>query len=199
MMPQERKKKIIEDSDHAFELALILVTIISGILAQYVPTQLEINLPPIIADMRRLSVVFIFPLILTILAWIIIYFTDNESWKMRLRTYAWSSIIFSVLLGVVEFYVICLSKHVEWIDYIFVLGPFLFGLFIPIIPILLMRQVLKRYKMALGTIDYFSEGRKIPILYLLKAPLASGTLRRWAPFFLSYIVFWLAFFLTTLV
>jgi len=202
-MSNKSKKKILEDCDHAFELTLILITIMLGILSQYVPTELEINLPPIIANMRRLSIIFIFPLSLTILAWITIYLIDNDYRKMHFRIYAWGSIIFSGFFGVIEFFVIChpISSHPTWIDNVyslFLLILTLLGLLIPTIPILLIKRILERYKMALGNTKFFESNRKIPIPFLFRVPITIETLIRYTPFALSYIVFWLAVFLTML-
>lgn len=187
--------KKIENMDHAFELSLILVTIISGILAQYVPTEVEINLPPVIASMRRVSIIFVFPMILTIFAWIVSCFVDSESLKMHLRSYSWSSIIFSGILGVIEFYVVCSPKgSPEWLHAVFLFILVIFGLMFPIIPIFFTWRILERYKMAYGTAWPFPYKEEMGKL---------GRLVRYCifalPFVLSCGVFWLAFLWTTLV
>lgn len=187
--------KKIEGMDHAFELSLILISIISGILVSYVPTEAEIDLPPIIASIKRLAIVFVFPSILTILAWVLIYFIDNESLKMHLRSYAWSSIIFSGIIGVVEFYIICCPKTYRLgLDFVIVFVPVICGLVFPIIPFLLMWRILNRYKTAYSTISFFSYETKIR-----KFGRVLGKIVRYLPFIFSYVVFWLAFAWATLV
>ena len=187
-MPRKSKKEIIKGLDHAFELALILMTVISGILVQFVATEEEIKLPPIISNMPRLSIVFIFPSILTILTWIATYFIDNETQKMRLRTYAWSSITFLALLEVFELYVLCTPPNFpEWINdtvlVVFVLGVIVF----PFIPVLFVKKILNRYRTVLKDIDFFSRKGRL------------ATLLRYTPFLLSYMVFWLTFYGATTV
>lgn len=183
-MSRPNKRKIAEDLDHAFELALILSSVISGTLAQYVSVTQEIDLPPIIANLKRLSIVFVFPFVLTVLLWITMYFTDNETWKMRLRTYAWSSIIFSGILGAIEFSVVCnvttVSESLEALVFIF---PTLLGIIFPIIPLVLIMIVLRRYKVALGDTDFFANGKRSLIL-------------RYTPLFFSYATFWLSLYWT---
>lgn len=184
-MPRKGSKKIVEGLDHAFELALVLITVISGIIAQFVADEQQINLPPIIANMRRLSIVFVFPSILTISAWIVIYFIDDETQKMRLKTYAWSSIIFLIVLEVTELCVLCRPpRFPEWLNFL-ILFPFGLSMFFPLIPLLLIEHILNRYKTVLKDIDFFTWKGKF------------GTLKRYTPFLLSYIVFWLAFFAAT--
>jgi len=180
------KKETVRELDHAFELALILINILSGILAQYTTMeQKEIVLPPIVANVRRVSIVFVFPTILIILAWVTSYFSDDETWRMRLKTYAWSSLIFLTLLASTEFYVISLpTNSPEWTLFPIAI-PILPGMVFPIIPWLLMRKVLRRYKMEVGDIRFFAEGKL-------------GRLNRWLPFFLAWVIFWAAFKVTLL-
>ena len=129
------KKKIIEDLDHAFELALILITLITGILSQYVPTATEFELPPIIANLKRMSIIFIFPLLLAIIVWLGVYFIRNEDRKMFLRTFAWTSVILNAVLGFVEFYLFAFSKILpELLNAIVVVVPIIFGILFPVIP-----------------------------------------------------------------
>ncbi|MDH5745057.1 MAG: hypothetical protein OEZ52_16065 [Candidatus Aminicenantes bacterium] len=181
-MPRKSKKEIIEELDHAFELALILISIISGIIAQYAGTEQQEFLPPIIANMRRLSITFVFPIILTIVAWISTYFIDDENWKMRLRTYAWSSVVFSMLLEIIIFYVVCRPKNYPvWMDFPFALLLFLSQI-IPIVPVFLVKNILKRYKTVLKDIKVFAEGKFRTFVNL------------YVPFLSSWIIFWLAFF-----
>lgn len=184
---QLTKKETAKELDHAFELALILINILFGILAQYATTeQKEISLPPIIANLRRVSIVFVFPTILMILAWVVSYFFDDETWRMRLKTYAWRSLIFLTFLASTEFYVISLPQNPpEWAFYLLII-PLLFGLFLPIIPVWLMRKVLRRYRMELENIRFFAEGKL-------------GRLNRWLPFLLALCIFWAAFIMAMLV
>ena len=185
-MPRTQKK-IVEDLDHAFELAFVLITVIAGILAQFVSTEQEVKLPPIIANMRRLSIGFIFPSILTIVSWIAIHFSDDETKRMHLRTYSWTSIIFLAILEVSELYVICRPEsYPEWINFP-LLFPFLLGMIFPLIPLLLTRRILNRYRIILRDIPFFTDRGKL------------GTLRRYMSFVLSYIVFWLSFTATIFV
>lgn len=183
-MQPEDTKEVAKDLDHAYELALILSSVLSGILSQYVSIQQELNLPPIIANLRRLSLIFIFPTILMILAWIMIYFTDNKTWKMRFRTYSWSSLFFLVGAEIVEFYVILVPKGSPvWV--FFPIAPFLIGFLIPVIPFYAVKKVLKRYRISFNeTAFYCRKGR-------------TGKILRYAPAFIAYLIFWLSFYLTT--
>ena len=174
---------IIENLDHAFEVALILVTIISATFGQYASTGQEMHLPPIVADLRRLSIVFILPSILAIMAWIGVYFTVSENWKMYLRTYAWSLLLFLMFLELLEFYVICgFTERPEWWSYTLII-PILFCLFVPIIPLLLIKRVLKGYERALRY--------KAHRFFVLDGKLT--LLRKYLPFILSWLTFWLVF------
>jgi len=186
-MPR-KSKKIVENLDHAFELTLIIITIISATIAQIVASdEQEINIPPIIANMQRLSIVFIFPSIVTILAWIAIYFTDNETLRMRLRTYAWSSVIFLIIVEIIELFAVCSPQsYPQWVDSILMSMIFI-TLFFPFIPFLLIVLILDRYKIVLKNIDFFTEKGKV------------GTSKRYIPFCLSYIAFWITFEATTFV
>lgn len=180
-MPRKDRKKSIEDLDHAFELALILITIISGIIAQAATGEEKEVLPPIVANIRRISIVFVFPTVFTILAWIGIYLIDGETWKMRLRTYAWGTILILLFFEVVELYTICLPPdYPQWVA---ILSTFfiLISLLAPLIPLLLMTKILKRYKTALKDINFFTKEGKL------------ATFLRYIPFCWSWITFWLAF------
>jgi len=183
LMPIKNNEKMVKDLDHAFELTLILSSLISGIMAQYVSVTQEITLPLIIGNLQRLSIVFVFPLGLTILIWIASYFANNESWKMYLRTYAWSSMIFEGLMELIMFFVICpFPMGFEYLG-VFVFGiPFWFGIFLPLIPLLLIIVILQRYRIALETTTFFSRQGIVP------------TLLRYTPFTIAYILFWLVFF-----
>ena len=184
-MPRKSKKKIIENLDHAFELTLILITILSGTIAQFVADEQEVNLPPIIANMQRLSIVFIVPSILTILAWIAIYFIDDENWKMGLKTYAWSSIILLMIIEVIELFAVCRPpSYPEWINH-FATAIIFVSLFLPLIPLWLIIQVLNRYKTVLKDIDFFTREGKV------------GKIKRYGPFVLALTVFWITYFATT--
>jgi len=178
-MPRKSRREIVKELDHAFELALILITVISATIAQFVTTEQKINLPPIIANMQRLSIVFIFPATLAIIAWISIYFIDDESWQMRLKTYAWASITTLALFQVFELFTLCMPKtYPRWLDFFIVLF-FSAGMFF--IPWLLTEKVLERYKMALKNINFFTvEGSRSKLIQLI-------------PLFLSWVVFWLTF------
>jgi len=185
-MPRRGKKKTAEDLDRAFELAVIVTTFISGTLAQVVGAEQKIDLPPIIANIRRLSIIFIFPSILTILFWITINFMDDETWKMRLKVYSWSSIIFLLILECTELYTICRPpNYPEWLVYPLII-PILFAMAFPLIPFLLIKKILNRYKTVLLDTEFFTEKGML------------GTLKRYVPFLLSYIVFWTSFFIATL-
>jgi hypothetical protein len=99
-MPKKGKNgTVIEELNHAFELTLIIITIVSGIVSQLISIEQQIGVPPIIANVQRFSIIFIFPTVLTILVWILTYFFDDETQKMHLRVYAWSSIIFLSILA----------------------------------------------------------------------------------------------------
>lgn len=181
-MPRKSKKKVIGDLDHAFEFALILITIISGIIAQATTGEEKELLPPIIANIRRISIVFVFPTIFTISAWIGIYFIDDETWKMRLRTYAWGTTLILLFFQIIELYTICLHKdYPQWVGILSVI--FIgFSLMAPIIPLWLLSKILMRYKTVLKDISFFTEEGKW------------AWIKRYTPFFWSWITFWLAFF-----
>lgn len=98
-----------------------------------------------------------------------------------MRTYAWGSIISNGLLGVTEFIVIC--RPPSWVFDLSLIFLVFLGLLFPVIPFLLVRKILKRYKLVLGDIDFFSEKGKLE------------SVKRYSPFGLSYVVFWLTFLL----
>jgi len=185
-MPRNRSK-VIQELDHAFELALLLLSIILAIMAQFTVGEYQEFLPPIIGNIRRLSIVFIFPTILTIIAWITIYFINSETWKMRLRTYAWGSIILLTFFEISEFYVICRpSIYPPWLDFLMVLflGP---SVLFPVFSWWLIGKVLERYQIALKENEFFKGEGKL------------AKLKRRLPFLISWGIFWLAFYWATLV
>ncbi len=142
--------KTVADLDHAYELSLVLTSIFSGILVQFVSDK-PVELPPIIGNLQKFSVVFVLPTIIMIFAWILIYFTDNKVRKMQLRTYSWALLILTATLELIELYVVVvrLPEGPTWLAYS-VLIPLGFSFIFPVIPFLLLRSILKRYKMELG-------------------------------------------------
>ena len=185
--------KKIEHLDHAFEVTLILVTIISATFAQYATVEQKIQLPPIIADLRILSIIFVFPSILAIIVWIGVHFTDDENRKMYLRTYAWSQLLFLVFMELLEFYVICGPTEgrpqIEWWFDLMVIPIFLYLVF-PIIPLLLIEKILRGYEVALRYTahDFFvmKKNRKSAICIFI--------IKKYLPFVLSWLItLWLVF------
>jgi len=178
---KKREKEIIEGLDHAFEFSLILITIISGTITQFVATDQQVDLPPIIANIRRLSIVFVFPSILTILTWVAIYFVDDETNKMRLRMFAWSTNIFLMMTAITELYVICLPPNSpQWV-FIPLLIPVFGGMLLPFIPVVLIETIMNRYKTVLKDTDFFVKKGRF------------WWIKRYTPFALSYVSFWLSF------
>jgi len=181
------RRSAVGDLDHAYELVLILLNILFGIFLQHTTTEEAESLPPIIANLRRLSIAFVFPVVLTITAWVCIYFVDDENWKMRLRTYAWSSAILLAVLEITVLYVVCLPPNSpDWLFFPMVVIFMLSTLF-PVISWWLMRRVMERYRTSLKKLPFFTESGKM------------GTFKRLLPFGFSLGTFWLAFLLSTLV
>jgi len=187
MVVSETNKKIIEDIDHAFELMLVIIVLISGMIVQLVGSpQQVISLPPIIANMHRVSIVFVFPSILIVLAWITAYFQDDETQKMRLKAFAWCLVLFLAIFEVFELYTVSRPENFpEWLNFPLVV-LLLFGMLIPIIPYWLYRKILKRYKLVLQSTNFFASG-KLAMLF------------RYLPLLFAYIFFWFAFYLAILV
>jgi len=192
-MSRQDSNKEIENLDHAFEVALILVTVISATFAQYATVE-QLQLPPIIADLRILSIIFIFPSILAIIVWIGVHFTDDENRKMYLRTYAWSLLLFLIFIELLEFYVICVpteGRSEWWFNLIFI--PFLLYLIVPLIPLLLIEKILGGYEVALKYTahDFFvmKNNRKSAICVFV--------IKKYLPFALSWLTFWLVYFAGT--
>lgn len=191
-MSSENDRKIVERADRAFELLITLIVIITGLVSQYLPIvmtdpQQAANLPTVIANLKRFSLVFFLPLIATIAAWLVIYFIDNETGKMRLRVFSWGPIIFSTILGAAEYYAVFCSFLVpQWLH--FALGIFVvyFCLLFPIIPLLVLTKIMQRYKMGLSNVNFFQGGG-----WLITA-------KRYTPFLASYIIFWSAYVLANL-
>lgn len=189
-MHEEEKRKKIEDLDHAFELVLIIVNILFTSIILYVQAKPEKELPLIISSVQKISVLLVFPIVLTLVAWVAIPFVDDETWKMRLRTFSWGSLILLVMIQITEFYVMSRNlpsaENMQWFDYIFML-VFLFGFLIPTIPSLLMRRILKSY------------GKVSPESHFFKVKGIRGNLNRYISFAFSILVFWSFFILTILV
>jgi hypothetical protein len=181
-MPRINKNRIIGDADHAFEFVLIIITIISGIIAQAATGEEQHFLPPIIENIRKMSVVLVFPTIFTVAVWIFIYFTDDENWKMRYRTYSWGTALILLFFEAIELYMICLPKnHPEWA----VAVPIFVGVvtfLVPVIPFLLLSRILGHYKTVLKDIPFYTEEGIWAIV------------KRYVPFVLSCATFWFLFF-----
>jgi hypothetical protein len=179
--------RIVERADRAFELLITLIIIITGVVDRYLPTAMEdpqqaTNLPTVIANLKGFSLVFFIPLIGTIGAWILVYFTDDETLKMQLRVFCWGSIIFSAILGIVEYYaVFCAFLVPQWLHIMLGLFVIFSCLLIPIIPLLILRKIVHRYKIGLSNADFFQgEGW-------------AAAAKRYAPFLVSYVIFWSAY------
>lgn len=182
MYQDERRKNIIKDLDHAFELALIIFNIILAIIIQYV-LGLDVKaLPMIIENISKLTIAFILPVMITLVIWIIIHFIDNETWKMRLRTFAWSSIVFLIFTITFTLLVVSIFPDLMYSSDLTALYIVTMFLIIPIIPLYLVSKVLNRYKKALNNIEFFTASGK------------SGSFKRYLPFLLSWGIYFVIVF-----
>jgi hypothetical protein len=180
-MPRINKNRIVGDMDHAFEVVLIIITIISGIVAQAATGEEQQFLPPIIENIRKMSVVFVFPTIFTVAVWIFIYFTDDENWRMRYRTYSWGTALILLSFEATELYVICLPKnHPEWAVDVPIFVGFV-SFIVPVIPFLLLLRILGRYKTVLKDIPFYTEEG------------IWAKVKRYGPYVLSCATFWFLF------
>jgi len=104
---------------------------------------------------------------------------------MRFRTYAWSSLIFLGMIEIVEFYAVLVPRPApDWMFYP-TIPLLIFGFLVPIIPLFIVKKVLKRYRISFSEIIFYSKKGK------------AGKVQRYAPALLAYVVFWLSFYLTT--
>lgn len=183
----DNKKEIIGNLDKGFELLLVLTTIISGSIAQFISGKENIELPPIIENLSRLSIIFIFPVIFLIISWVSTYFIDDENKKMHLRTYSWSLIITIIALEIIELYVLCRPENYPvWLDVIVII-PVFFVLLFPLLQFWLITKIHEKYRAELSNITFFSKLGKL------------GFLIRNFGVILASVTFWCFFMLVTFV
>jgi hypothetical protein len=180
-MTQKPENEVVEGLDHAFEFLLLILSILFSIISLYTTT--EEHLPVVMRDLRDLSVLLIFPTVLTIIAWVSIQFTDDENWKMRLRIYCWASALLLAGVHLMEFYIVCrrglLTEVVYWYDYPFIILSL--ASLLGVIPLWLITKVINRYKTGLQDSSFFTLKGKHRIL------------NYYGPFVVSLFIFWLAY------
>jgi hypothetical protein len=182
-MTQRPENGVVEGLDHAFEFLLLILSILFSVISLYTTT--EEHLPLVMRNVRDLSVLLIFPTVLTIIAWVSIHFTDDENWKMRLRIYSWASVLLLAVVHLMEFYIVCrgglITEAVYWYDYPFIVLSYA-GL-LGVIPLWLITKVINRYKTGLKDSSFFTLKGKRRIL------------NHYGPFVVSLLIFWLAYLL----
>lgn len=172
-----------EDFDHAFEFILVAINVVSAMIAQYAGQLKEP--PPIVATVGRFLVSMIFPTILTIIVWTMSYFTDDETWKMRLKSYSWGYAISLSFFEVAILIVISIGPTFPhgptffFLPDLLIAAFFMLSVFIPVVPFFILRRILKCYNSRLKEIAFFTERGDI------------GEIKRFIPILMAWLTFWL--------
>jgi len=150
-----------ERIDHAFELLLVLSSIVAAALYEHTGVE-PIDLPPILKSIPAALNFLFLPFIILIPLWIYLLITTNQKIQTALRIYLWSLIVFHLLLLVMEFIVMSRLGS-EYIPLFGIL--FIFALIVPILPGLVVWYIISSYGDSLPRLR-FSRILK-PLLFLI--------------------------------
>jgi len=92
----------VEKIDHAFELVLVLLSIISAALYQHATVEVE-DLTPAFESISQALKFLFFPFLIIVPLWVYVSITTNQRVQTILRVYIWSLIIFQLFLLVAGF------------------------------------------------------------------------------------------------